>query len=118
MIWVAELGSLLTGRPDEHSGHALDRWGRKDHTKKGAGATTSLTNRRRSCPGPGPIGQRTSGRTRQHTRAMRACSPSRRATLGLLVGLTVEARQYDSVRITAPAVSFFDGRTVWAGMVG
>jgi hypothetical protein len=28
------------------------------------------------------------------------------------------ARQFDSVRITAPAVSLFDGRVVPAGMVG
>ena len=28
------------------------------------------------------------------------------------------ARQYDSVRITVPAVSLFDGRSVPAGMVG
>lgn len=28
------------------------------------------------------------------------------------------ARQYDSVRITVPAVSLFDGRTVPPGMVG
>ena len=33
-------------------------------------------------------------------------------------GAMTAARPFDSVRLTAPAVSLFDGRTIPAGMVG